>query len=52
MMIDNTTLRAYAIIVTISLEEIKNHGTALMKNFTQQECVKTATLITTIARRD
>lgn len=41
-MIDSITLKVFAIIVTTSMEEIKNHGTVLIKNFTQQECVKTA----------
>ena len=41
-----------AIIVTIKMEERKNHGNVNMKNCTQMVCVKIATLTNTIKWKD
>jgi hypothetical protein len=41
-MINPTMLKACAVIVIINTEELKNHGTVLMINFTPGECAKTA----------
>lgn len=39
------------IIVIINMEELRNHGTALTRSFTQPECAKIATLTTTTGKR-
>ncbi len=39
-------------IVIINMEETKNLGIAHMINFTLEECVKTATLTSTIRKKD
>ena len=45
---DNIMRKECAIIVTIKMEERKNHGNVNMKNCTQTGCVRTVTLTNTI----
>ena len=52
MKIRNIMLRECATIATIDLEELKNHGSVLIKNCMLLECAKIAILITTIKKRD
>jgi hypothetical protein len=47
-MTESTMQRECAIIAIIKTEEPKSHGIAHMKNYTPTECVKTATLTSTI----
>lgn len=52
MMTKPTTPRVFATTVTTNTEGTRNHGIAFMTNFTQEECVKTATSICTTKRKD
>lgn len=49
---NNTMPKDFAVTAIINLEEPKNHGIAHMTNSTQPAFAKTATLTTTIAKRD
>jgi hypothetical protein len=47
-MTESTMQRECAIIAIIKTAELRSHGIAHMKNYTPTECVKTATLTSTI----